>query len=68
MSESDKILIESWFKLYGEIMKKLNTVQNEKEMANYPITQDIEDWMHIAHFTIGKVYSRLDEFLRDNLS
>lgn len=65
MNQSDTIILESWIKLFQEILGKFDTVYKEKQLANYPISQETENLMYIAYrsleFTINAIESDLEE-------
>jgi hypothetical protein len=66
MSESDQIILQSWIKLFQEILLKFKTVYGEKNIANYPISQETENLMYLAfrstEFTLNSMENDLDGY------
>ena len=62
---SDKELLQSWIKLLQEINNKLDTIEEEKRLANYPITQNTEDWMHIVKFSLNGFINAIETDIED---
>lgn len=61
----DRELLQSWIKLLQEINGKLDTIEEEKKLANYPITQNTEDWMHIVKFSLNGFVNAIEEDLEN---